>query len=101
MKKKSFENNGDMAQMKQLSPIRNILMMLSLFPLIIGVIFIGAWVFDIYLLKNLNSQVTLGIGMGHIGNFGYCRISLAQRFGASSKDNIRFARFSYSWIRIL
>ena len=46
---------------KRSSPGRNVFLALTLVPLIIGVILIGAWILDIELLDTPQSQVTVGI----------------------------------------
>jgi hypothetical protein len=43
------------------SPGRNVLLTLSLVPLVIGMILIGAWVLDLEVLKDPQSQITVGI----------------------------------------
>lgn len=46
---------------KRASPARNVFLTLSLIPLIIGIILIGAWVLDLEILQNLQSQLIVGI----------------------------------------
>jgi hypothetical protein len=46
---------------KKSSPWKNILLALTLVPFIIGVILIGAWVLDLELLENSQSQVTVAV----------------------------------------
>jgi len=43
------------------SPGKNLLLTLTLVPLIIGILLIGAWVLDILVLNDFQSQVTVGI----------------------------------------
>jgi hypothetical protein len=43
------------------SPGKNVFLALTLVPLVIGIILIGAWVLDLELLENPQSQVTVGI----------------------------------------
>jgi len=46
---------------KQSSPGKNVFLALTLVPLVIGIILIGAWVLDIEFLDTPQSQVTVGI----------------------------------------
>jgi hypothetical protein len=46
---------------KRSSPGRNVLLSLTLVPLVIGIILIGAWILDIEILNDLQSQITVGI----------------------------------------
>jgi len=46
---------------RESSPGRNVILALTLVPLVIGIILIGAWVLDLELLDNPQSQVTVGI----------------------------------------
>ncbi|MEW5827536.1 MAG: hypothetical protein AB1846_01500 [Chloroflexota bacterium] len=46
---------------KKSSPGRNILLALTLVPLVIGLILVGAWVLDLELLGDPQSQITVGI----------------------------------------
>jgi hypothetical protein len=60
-KKQSQKYNKKLSSKKRSSPTKNILLSLTLVPLIIGVILIGAWVLDLEFLENPQSQVTVGI----------------------------------------
>lgn len=60
MAKKSSKQNKKTAS-KRSSPGKNVLLSLSLVPLVLGIIFIGAWVLDLELLDTPQSQVTVGI----------------------------------------
>jgi len=53
--------NKKKASAKRVSPKKNIILSLTLVPLIVGVILLGAWVLDLDLLGNPQSQVTVGI----------------------------------------
>ena len=57
-KKKNTTNK--LSSKKRSSPGKNILMTLTLVPMIIGVILIGAWALEIEVLKN-QSEVTVGV----------------------------------------
>ena len=46
---------------KRSSPGRNVLLALTLVPLVIGIILIGAWVLDLEILDNSQSQITVGV----------------------------------------
>ena len=46
---------------KRSSPAKNVFLALTLVPLVIGIIFIGAWILDLELLDTPQSQVTVGI----------------------------------------
>jgi hypothetical protein len=46
---------------KRSSPAKNVFLALTLVPLVIGIILIGAWILDIELLDTPQSQVTVGI----------------------------------------
>ena len=61
MAKKIQHNNKQLTSGKKSSPWKNILLALTLVPFIIGVILIGAWVLDLELLENPQSQVTVAI----------------------------------------
>lgn len=60
-KKQSQKYNKKLSSKKRSSPTKNVLLSLTLVPLIIGVILIGAWVLDLEFLENPQSQVTVGI----------------------------------------
>jgi hypothetical protein len=62
MSKKVTKNNKNISSAKQRpSPGRNVFLALTLVPLVIGIILIGAWVLDIEILNNAQSQITVGI----------------------------------------
>ena len=46
---------------KRNSPGKNVFLSLTLVPLVIGIILIGAWALDIELLDNPQSQITVGV----------------------------------------
>ena len=46
---------------KRSSPAKNVFLSLTLVPLVLGIILIGAWVLDLELLDTPQSQVTVGI----------------------------------------
>ena len=46
---------------KRSSPGRNVFLSLTLVPLVIGIILIGAWALDIELLGTPQSQITVGV----------------------------------------
>lgn len=60
-KKRSQKNSKKSSSKKRSSPTKNVLLSLTLVPLVIGVILIGAWVLDLEFLENPQSQVTVGI----------------------------------------
>jgi hypothetical protein len=61
MPTKVQRNNKQLTSKKKSSPWKNILLALTLVPFIIGVILIGAWVLDLELLENSQSQVTVAV----------------------------------------
>ena len=61
MPKKIQRNNKQLTPGKGSSPGKNVLLALTLVPLVIGIILIGAWVLDLELLENPQSQITVGI----------------------------------------
>lgn len=61
MPKKAQKNNKKSSSKQRSSPGKNVFLALTLVPFIIGVILIGAWVLDLELLDNPQSQVTVGI----------------------------------------
>jgi hypothetical protein len=46
---------------KRSSPGKNVLLSLTLVPLVLGIIFLGAWALDIEILGDIKSQITVGI----------------------------------------
>jgi len=60
MAKKSSKQNRKPA-MKRSSPAKNIFLSLTLVPLVIGIILVGAWILDVEFLDTPQSQVTVGI----------------------------------------
>ena len=50
-----------MSSKRKSSPGRNVFLSLTLVPLVIGIILIGAWALDIELLGSPQSQITVGI----------------------------------------
>jgi hypothetical protein len=61
MPKQSQKNHKKLSSKKGSSPAKNVFLSLTLVPLVIGIILIGAWVLDLELLENPQSQVTVGI----------------------------------------
>ena len=61
MAKKSTSKNKKAPPAKKSSPGRNVFLALTLVPLVIGLILIGAWVLDLEVLDTPQSQVTVGI----------------------------------------
>jgi hypothetical protein len=61
MPKKSLSRNNKLSTEKKNSPGRNVLLTLTLVPLIIGVLLIAAWALDILILEDDQSQITIGI----------------------------------------
>jgi hypothetical protein len=61
MTKKSPSRRKKSESQKQSSPGRNVFLTLTLVPLIVGILLIGAWVLDILILEDPQSQVTVGI----------------------------------------
>lgn len=61
MTQKVSRKNGKNTAAKRLSPAQNVFLALTLVPLIIGVILVGAWVLDLEILENPQSQVTVGV----------------------------------------
>jgi len=60
MAKKTSKQNRK-AVTKRSSPAKNVFLSLTLVPLVLGIILIGAWVLDLELLDTPQSQVTVGI----------------------------------------
>ncbi|HEY4759025.1 MAG TPA: hypothetical protein VIH42_00450, partial [Thermoguttaceae bacterium] len=61
MPKQPQKNKQDSPAKKVSSPGKNVFLSLTLVPLVIGIILIGAWVLDLELLENSQSQITVGI----------------------------------------
>lgn len=61
MSKQSSKNKKKSSSIKVSSPGKNVFLALTLVPFVIGIILIGAWVLDLELLENPQSQVTVGI----------------------------------------
>lgn len=61
MPKRSQKNNKKLSSKKRSSPAKNVFLSLTLVPLVIGIILIGAWALDLELLENPQSQVTVGV----------------------------------------
>jgi len=61
MAKKSTSKRKKTLPMKKSSPGKNVFLALTLVPFVIGLILIGAWVLDIEILEDLQSQITVGI----------------------------------------
>jgi hypothetical protein len=59
---KKVSQRGKATQTRQASsPGKNVFLSLTLVPLVIGMILVGAWVLDIELLDDLQSQVIVGV----------------------------------------
>ena len=61
MAKKSTSKGKKTSPTKKSSPGRNVLLSLTLVPLVIGLILVGAWVLDLEILGDPQSQVIVGI----------------------------------------
>jgi hypothetical protein len=61
MPKQSQKNHKKLSSKKGSSPAKNVFLSLTLVPLVIGIILIGAWVLDLELLENPQSQLTVGV----------------------------------------
>ena len=61
MPKKISRTNKAISSKKQASPGRNVFLSLTLVPLVIGIILIGAWVLDLAIFNDLQAQITVGI----------------------------------------
>lgn len=61
MAKKVSPKGKTLASVKRPSPAQNVFLSLTLVPLVIGMILIGAWVLDIEILDDLQSQVIVGV----------------------------------------
>ncbi len=61
MTRKSRAGNTKATPHNPAAPGRNLLLTLTLVPLVIGVLLIGAWVLDISIFDDAQSQVTIGI----------------------------------------
>ena len=61
MPKKTSKNNKNRSSKKRSSPAKNVFLSLTLVPLVIGIILIGAWALDIEVLNDPQSQITVGI----------------------------------------
>lgn len=61
MKKKSKQKNTRITAHKRSGLGKNLLLTLTLVPLVIGVLLIGAWVLDILVLDDFQAQITVGV----------------------------------------
>lgn len=61
MAKKSKQKYTRTAAQKRSELGKNLLLTLTLVPLVIGVLLIGAWVLDILVLDDFQSQITVGV----------------------------------------
>lgn len=61
MAKKSKQKYARAAAQKRSGLGKNLLLTLTLVPLIIGVLLIGAWVLDILVLDDFQAQITVGV----------------------------------------
>jgi hypothetical protein len=61
MTKKNPSKAKKTSSLTQSSPGRNVLLTLTLVPLVVGILFIGAWALDISILEDAQSQITVGI----------------------------------------
>lgn len=61
MAKKSKQKYTRTAAQKRSGLGKNLLLTLTLVPLVIGVLLIGAWVLDILVLDDFQSQITVGV----------------------------------------
>ena len=61
MAKRSTTKNKKTPPTKKSTPGRNVFLALTLVPLVIGLILVGAWMLDIEIFDNPQSQVTVGI----------------------------------------
>lgn len=61
MAKSSSKKSNKSTSVQRYSPGRNVFLALTLVPLVIGIIFVGAWVLDIELLGNPQSQIIVGV----------------------------------------
>lgn len=61
MAKKNSTKARSISPKKPTSPGRNFLLTISLVPLVIGMVLLGAWVLDIEILPDPQSQITVAI----------------------------------------
>ena len=61
MAKKSTSKGKKTSPTKKSSPGRNVLLSLTLVPLVIGLILVGAWALDLEILGDPQSQVIVGV----------------------------------------
>lgn len=61
MSKKTSKSNPNVRAKPLRSPGRNLLMTLTLVPLVVGIILIGAWVLDINIFDDPQPQIIVGI----------------------------------------
>ena len=61
MAKKSTSKGKKISPPKKSSPGRNVLLTLTLVPLVIGLILVGAWVLDLEIMGDPQSQVIVGV----------------------------------------
>jgi uncharacterized membrane protein len=61
MPKKTSKKSKAISSKKRSSPGRNVFLSLTLVPLVIGIILIGAWVLDITIFNDPQAQITVGI----------------------------------------
>ncbi len=61
MTKKIAQKSKKTTSMERRSPAQNVLLALTLVPLVIGIILVGAWVLDLEVLEDSQSQVIVGV----------------------------------------
>ena len=61
MAKKSTSKQKKTLPAKKSSPGKNVFLALTLVPFVLGLILLGAWVLDIEVLDDLQSQITVGV----------------------------------------
>ena len=61
MAKKATSKHKKTPSTKRSSPRKNVFLALTLVPFVLGLILVGAWVLDLEIFDNSQSQVTVGI----------------------------------------
>jgi hypothetical protein len=61
MSQKTMRKKGKTGTREERSPARNVFLTLTLVPLVIGVLLIGAWALDIEIIPGPQAQVVVGV----------------------------------------
>lgn len=61
MAKKATSKHKKMPTVERSTPAKNVFLALTLVPFVLGLILVGAWVLDLEILNDLQSQITVGV----------------------------------------